>query len=66
MARKMADKTKCIEMLSMNVLHPRKNKIIIPYKLHNYLLSPLYLGVIIQNDLMAHPIDHLEREFISV
>jgi len=41
--------------LTMNVLHPRRNKIITHYKLHNHLLSSVqhykYLGIIIQNDL---------------
>ena len=43
---------------TMNVLHPRRNKIITHYKLHNHLLSPVehykYLGIIIQNDLKWH------------
>ena len=43
---------------TMTVLHPRRNKIITPYRLHNHLLSPVehykYLGVIIQSDLKWH------------
>ena len=43
---------------TMTVLHPRRNKIITPYRLHNHLLSPVehykYLGIIIQSDLKWH------------
>ena len=43
---------------TMTVLHPRRNKIITPYGLHNHLLSPVehykYLGIIIQSDLKWH------------
>ena len=68
MARKMADETKIngLKCFSMNVLRPRRNKMITLYKLHNHLLLPVehykYLGVIIQNDLMAHPIDHFKSK----
>ena len=45
--------------LILILIHPKRNKIITPYKLHNiHLLSPVehykYLGVIIQNDLKWH------------
>ena len=43
---------------TMTVLHPRRNKIITPYRLYNHLLSPVehykYLGIIIQSDLKWH------------
>ena len=42
----------------MRVSHPRRNKIITPYQLHNHILSSVehhkYLGITIQSDLKWH------------
>ena len=42
----------------MSISHPRRNKIISSYKIHNHFLSPVkrykYLGVTIQSDLKWH------------
>ena len=42
----------------MRVSHPRRNKIISSYKIHNHILSSVdhhkYLGITIQNDLKWH------------
>ena len=58
MAAEMADETKCIKVLYHDCLHPRRNKIITPYRLQNHLLSPVehykYLRIIIQSDLKWH------------
>ena len=43
---------------NMRVSHPRRNKIISSYKIHNHILSSVdhhkYLGITIQNDLKWH------------